>query len=65
MKTYKVCVERTDTWFGSVRVVAESAGEATARIDEQLDKGWSEIFGDDDGDLVDSESVVKAVEVDE
>ncbi len=63
MKTFRVRVERTETYSDYIEVEAESAEEAMKEIQDDLDnEGWDAVF-DDDGDY--EECVSDAVSAEE
>jgi hypothetical protein len=61
MKRFLVTVNRTDEYRESIEVEAKSEDEAADIIDTGLDIGWAEVFGDSDGDLEYSISVIESI----
>lgn len=61
MKKFKVTVSRVDTWQAEVEVMARTPEDAAERIERRLEKGWSEVFGDEDGDYLECHTGIEDV----
>lgn len=61
MKKYLVTVTRVEHWQAEIEVMARTPKDAAERIERRLENGWSDVFGDDDGDYLECQKSVVGV----
>ena len=58
MARYEVIVRSMIEERGAIWLDADSQEDANSIIEAKLEHGWSEVFGDSDGDLIDVQNEV-------
>ncbi|TXH51820.1 MAG: hypothetical protein E6Q97_17215 [Desulfurellales bacterium] len=61
MKKYRVTVSRVEYWEGEIEVMARTPADAAERIERRLENGWSEVFGEEEGDYLECNRNVESV----
>lgn len=61
MKKYRVTVSRVEYWEGEIEVMARTPADAAERIERRLENGWSEVFGEEEGDYLECQKSIEDV----